>query len=126
MDVGRVDVGPEEAGDGGGAGDGAFLLRLASVAGDGAGAGAIRMVAGAGAIRMVVVAGAGTGTGGTAATSPMVGIDTEYKSRRVGSLALGSREALPMQAQRDLPAHARCERWILRLCAGPAHVVTVE
>ena len=34
-----ADAGPEDAGDGGGAGDGAFLLRLASVAGDGAGAG---------------------------------------------------------------------------------------
>lgn len=95
VDVGWVDAGPEEAGDGGGAGAGAFLLRLASVVGDGAVAGVIRTVAGAGAIRMamVVVAGAGTGTGGTAATSPMAGIDTEHESRRVRSLAMGSREA---------------------------------
>jgi hypothetical protein len=113
--AGRVDVGPEEAGDGGGAGDGAFLLRLASVAGDGAGAGAIHMVAGAGAIRMAmvtVVGGGAAGTSGTVATSPMVG-NTEHESRRVRSLAMGSPEALPMQAQRDLPAHARCERCIL-------------
>jgi hypothetical protein len=81
--AGGVDIGPEEAGDGGAAaGDGAFLLRLASVAGAGAGAGAIRTVAGAVAIRMamVVVAGAVTGTGGTAVTSPMVGIDTAMRA----------------------------------------------
>ena len=47
--AGRVDLGAAEAGDGGGAGDGASLLRWVSVAWDGAVAGAIRMVAGAGA-----------------------------------------------------------------------------
>jgi hypothetical protein len=79
MHAGPEDVGPEDVGEGA-AGDGAFLLRLASVAGAGV-AGAIHMVAGAGAIRMtmVTVVGSGAVTSGTAATSPMLGIDAEHR-----------------------------------------------
>ena len=58
---------------------------------DGAVAGATHRVAGAGAaaIRMamgIMVVGGGAGT---AATSPMVGIDTEHESRQVRSPATG-------------------------------------
>ena len=99
-----MDAGPEDAGEGGAAGDGAFLLRLAWVAWGGGGGwgypyggwgGVEAMVAGAGAIRIptpiMTAVGCGTDTSmRTSATSPILNTMRSLESRQVTVARVGA------------------------------------
>lgn len=89
MHGGSEDVGPEDTGDGGAAGDGAGLSLLVSPQ-PLPGAGIIRTL-----MRTMIVVGSGTDTSGrTSATSPMLGIDAELGEPVGYGLASGAAQSV--------------------------------